>query len=273
MKTVHFNCFKVASRISLSAVASVFQITPPQSWEKYLLLKGRHLDMVLKGKATSKEAYIFDFGCITFVNFNQDETRVFLEYMESITGGIDYGLFGRFHESHTIRIDSSGGFKLWKDSPHSIAFGSGVIPIISVVLAKSTALYRIETQTAALLDEAEKFIHYLQKGKLRANTRSYISTIARILRFEYDSINSIRIFDRSLNIDGSIRYRDMYDSLAEFYELHERFDILKSKVGDLRNIISAYSTLSYNHHQRRLFMFEVLLLALFPLSYLIRLFI
>lgn len=265
MKTLNFNCFKIASRLPLGTLASFFNTHSPLSWKNYICLKGNHIDIVLKYQTTLKEAYLFEFGCVTFVNFTSDEIRVFLQYLKSIVGNIDSNMFTKFHESHTMKINNFGRCNLWKGNSQTILFHDYIIPITSIILAKSTALYKMEVDVGNLLDKAENFIHYLKKGKLHANTKHYTVTYAKIIRFEYDGINSIRIFDRSFDGDENVHAREVYDILAEYYELHERFDVIAGKVEDLRNIIGSYSSLSHNYNEKRLLMFEIFLLCLFPL--------
>lgn len=268
VETVSFSCFKIAPRLPLEKIASFFEIRMPQSWNEFLLLTEKHLGEILKSAASFQQVFLFEFGSITFVNFTTEEVSVFLEYLESITGSIQSGFFSKFRESHTLEIDK-GSCRLWNNSKEEIVYDDSIIPIISSILAKSAALGKIEADVDWILDEAEKFINNLQKGRLSMKKRKYAAVLTKILRFEYDIINSVRIFDRPSYADNHLHSRDIFDSLAGYYELHDRFDIVESKMDDLRRITSAYSGLSRSRQEKRLLAFEVFLLALFPLSHLV----
>lgn len=264
-RAFHFNCFKIAPRLPLATVASYFGLNTPLPWENHLVLKGSRLETILKYQNTSKQVYLFDFGCLTFVNFDAQEIRVFLDYLRSITGKVDNNLFASFHEGHTLYIGEKKLCKLWKDAEEAVAYDESILSIVAMILAKSVALSKIEKDVAELLDQAEGLLLSLQKGKLPPGARKFSKVIGSMLRFQYDTIYSVKIFDRPASIDCRVWSRDIYDSLAGYYELYDRFDIVNSKMDDLKTITSSYSMLTHNHNERRLLLFEIFLLALFPL--------
>lgn len=267
MPTINFNCFKLATKLPLGKIAAFFKIHQPVSWEGYLVLEDKHLEAVFKYSANSKQVYLFEFGCATFVNFNIGEIRCFIDYLKTLVDVVDNNLFAVFHESHSLEVNKDGNCVLWSGNTSYVKYNEYVTHIVSMVLAKSTALSQIEVEADNLLNEAEKFIGYLKKGWLRANTRKSAATIARILRFEYESITNIRIFDRFFDSKAGVASKEIYDHMAEHYELHDRFKVIKSKTNDLKRIVNNYSTLSYNDTERRLLIFEIFLLALFPISH------
>ena len=57
--------------------------------------------------------------------------------------------------------------------------------------------------------------------------------------------------------------------LTDQYAVVPDFEIIESKINDLKNIVSSYYSLSYNSNERRLLLFEIFLLALFPASHLL----
>lgn len=270
MKTIYYNSYKVSRRIPLKLISSYLGTPAPKSWEHFIMLGSGQLNSVFKCRTYSKKVLLFDFGSIVFINFNTEEIKIFLHYLESIMDGVDYDMFVRFNERHGIKIYNDGSFSLYKDQPPMQGYNDQLIPVIASILAKSSALSFIEVNAEKLLDEAEIFIHSMQKGRLRSEDRKYASVTAHILRFLYESTSSIRIFDRPYCADVSILSREVYAKLAEHYELYDRFNILDSKTKALRKISSSYSYLSYRQRERRLILFEVFLLALFPLSYLIK---
>ncbi|MCX7921506.1 MAG: RMD1 family protein [Clostridia bacterium] len=261
-----FRGYKIAPRLSLKQIVAFFKLQKPLSWQDYVVLEESHIDTVLKYKSTGKKVYLFQFGCVCFVNFEQQEVFSFLEYIESIIGVFDYNLFSKYNEDHIVKIDDNGMCKVWRTSETLYPYKDYIPHIVSVILAKSIELYKLELDVTGLLDKAENFfIFYPRRGRLYANKKRFIAITSQILRFEHESIDHIRILERSLTGNQSIISREIYDYLAQFYELNSRFDILENKINNLRSIIKTCSTLSYRRSQVRLLKLEVFLLALFPL--------
>ncbi|MCX7749551.1 MAG: RMD1 family protein [Clostridia bacterium] len=266
MQILSFNCYKVAPKIPLEKIAEVSKINKPLIWKEYIVLEGEHLDMFLRYQAEGKSVYIFKFGSITFVNFNEDEVRSFLENIELIVGPLDYDLFAKYYEGHTLKLDGQGYCQLVKGEDFQ-RYKKYIADVISIVLAKSVALYKVEKNVDYLYDEAEKVIHFLQIGKLRTNIRKFAKGISKILRFEYESVDHIKIFDRQIFIGWGLEAKEAYEKMAGYYELGERFKGIKNKADDLMRITRSYAAMSYKHGENRLYLFEIFLLALFPLSY------
>ncbi len=269
MKSIHFNCYKIAEKLPLDKLASFFGIKIKTSWNNYLVLDEAQINTVLKHKVSHKQVYVYDFGCITFVNFNSDELKIMLDYIESIAGKIDYNLYINYQDTHIIPIDEHNIIHLWNSSEETFIYNGFILPIVATILAKSTALKKIEYEVSQLLDNEEVLILNLQKRRSRGNARQFAATAAAILRFEYSIINNIRIFDRSQNTAEKMQYRAIYDKLSNYYELQDRYEILEKKATELRNITKAYSNYSFDVQNRRLLLFEVFLLALFPAFHII----
>ena len=267
MQIINLNSFKVSPKLPLGKISSYFNIHRPLVWKDYILLEGSHLDMIFKYDTGARQIYLFEFGCAVFIDFSLDEIRYFLDFIKSLADKIDNDLFTSYYESHTLEIDEKNMCYLWKVNTEPLPYTGEILSILSLILAKSTALSQIEADTANLLNEAEGFISYLQKGKLRANTKRFASAFSKVLRFEFQSINSIGILDRLVEGNENTMQKEIYDLLAEYYELNDRYQIIQSKIYELKDIVNYYSTLSYNNNEKRLLIFEIFLLALFPLSH------
>ncbi len=265
MRTIHFNCYKISARLPLQKIAAYLEMSFPISWKDYIVIRGKHLDMILKYRTTSKQVYLFEFGCATFVNFESDEIRAFLEYLESLTGILDSEYFAKYYETHSIKVYDNGECRLWKGNAEFVEYNTYIIPIVCTVLSRSVALSKIEADADQLLDESEGIITLLQKGKLRASTKKLSSITAKMLRFEYDSVKNIKVLERSNLISRSIEARSIYDILAGYFELSERFEKIRNKCDELRRIVKSYSSLSYKNAENKLLLFETFLLFLFPL--------
>jgi len=237
------------------------------SWREYIVLNQEHINDILKYESLSKEVYIYEFGCITFANFSNDEIRVVLEYISSIIENFNYNLIYRFHESHTIRVLDDGNCYLWKSSKESVKYETRINNIISMILAKSVALNRIEEELVKLLDEGEKLIAYLRKPIFLSTSKKFMNIVSKVLKFEYDTVKNVKIFERAFYGNEDLSSKEIYDELSKYFELQDRFKIIKSKIQDLRHISKAYLTFSFRRNEGNLYVFEIILLALFPLSH------
>lgn len=272
MTTVRFKSYIIDSSIPLEKLTTFFRIERSTSWKEYIVLGEHHLEGILKKQCDSMGVYLFDYGCISFVNFGEFDMQSFLDFLAGLVDTIDYALIARFAESHTIAIDDQGEFHPWLESSLTYRYDESVIPLISNLLAKSTAMNKIEHDVDANLDESGKYIDYLRRGRLRFNKKALSVIVSKFLKFEYESISTIRIFDRGASDNNTLYGRELYDVLAEYYELNDRFDVLQSKIGSLRTTMKTYNSLSYRRNENRLYLFEIFLLGLFPLAGLVRLF-
>lgn len=269
MKTIHLNSFKIFTKLPLNKIAAFFKMLRPLSWKEYIVLKGQHLEMILKHSIEGKQVYLFEFGCITFVNLDSDEIRIFLEYIESIIGKLDYMSFAKFYERHLLYMENDEACRLWKEDDRIFLYQESILPIVANILAKSTALSKIEGEVNVLLDDAENFIKKLQIGQLYLNSKEFQEINTKILRFQYDIINTIRILDRTSSGNSNRLSMEISDALSTYYELQDRVDIIQSKIDDLQRVMKSYSTLSFKQNENRLYWFEIFLLVLFPLSHIL----
>jgi uncharacterized Rmd1/YagE family protein len=144
-----------------------------------------------------------------------------------------------------------------------------LIDIAATVLAKSTELHKIETELNRVLDESEQLINYLNIGRLRANSQKVVAIIAQCTRFKYRSIESVRLLDRPSEFDKTIETRKVFDNMSSFYELNDRYTTILSRTDVLDSITEEYFNYKSNQSERRLLMFEILLLAIFPIMHFI----
>jgi uncharacterized Rmd1/YagE family protein len=265
MDNKHFLCYKAYNSIDLKNAASLFGLPAPESRDRFIILGGGHLSEIYKYDMKQKRIFIFSIGCIVFEDLEIDETGIFFEALGNTIGEPDYRMMAVYNESHTITMTGQGSAYLWSDSNEPYPLRDGLTDIIAIILAKSTALSKEESDIDKLLDEADSHISRFQKGFLGSGTNRFASTMAKIIKFERQSAEGIRIFDRPAAASGSLQLRDAYDRLSAYYELEDRYDILENKAEELRKIIRSYSTIKYRMRENRLLAFEIFLLLLFPL--------
>ena len=261
MEPVYFKCYKISLKLPLDKIESFFNLRKPPNWKEYVMLDKDHLEKIPQYNAELKIVYLFKYGCVCFVNFNENEIKIFLQYIESIIGSVDFYLFSKFNENHTEYIEETKG----------VSCNAGYIPIICTILAKSVELNKLEKDLEGLHDKAESLINFLETGKLHINKKLAL-TASKILRLEYHYANNIKIFERNIYDIENIESKACFDKISKYYELDERRKVIQSKMDDMRNIFSAYSGFSYKQSEAKTYWFEIALLSLFPISYVLGIF-
>lgn len=273
MRTIRFKSCKISPNIPLEKTATYFRMPRASSWREYIVLRGPQLEEVLKKQCGSMRAYLFEFGCITFVGFEEPDIQTFLEFIEGMVEDVDYSTVARFSETHEVEVEGTE-LRPWPGAGVTFRFDEEeVLALTALILAKASALNKIELDVNANIDESETYIDYLNRGRLRHNKKALSVMITKFLKFEYESMNNIRIYDRSVAANNSLNGRALYDALAEYFELHDRFDGIQSKIGSLRSTMKSYNSLSYRQIENRLYVFEIFLLGLFPVVSLVRMFL
>lgn len=267
MKRISLNTFKVASRLPLARIASTFNLRKDVAWKEYLKIDGTEVEKVLKYASVKKAVYLYKYGCITFINFNQDEISVFLDYLQTLFVKLDYQLVSKFNENHMIILSDQGEVSLWKDADVKFHDHPQIEDIGAAVLAKSTELYTIETELSEVLDDADIFIRNLKSGYLRANSQKVISTISKSIRFKFRSLESVKLLDRPVEFSTTLEAREIFDRLSEYFELDERYDMIANQMHILDSITDEYFSFRSKQSERRLLIFEIVLLSIFPLMH------
>lgn len=273
MRILRFKSCVIGSPIPLEKPAAFFRIERTASWKESLLLDESHLEKILQKPCDDKRVYLFEYGCITFLNLDEGELQTFFDFMAGLVDELDYAMIARYTESHIFHVDETGEFHPWEGSPLTFRAEEPIFPLVASLLAKSAALTKVEADVDAHIDESEQYIEKLRLGRLRFNKKGSSEMQAKFLKFEYTSIMTIRIFDRATADIDSQNSRALYDVLAEHYELNDRFDVLNSKIGSLRQAMKTYNSLTFETGENRLYVLEIFLLVLFPLASLVRLFL
>jgi len=269
MERIILNTYKVATRLPLARIASFINQGQDVSWKEFIKINGAEVEKILNYASTNKVVYLYKYGCITFLNFNQDEISIFLDYLGTLFVDLDYRLLSKCNETHEMILSSDGYVNLWEDDEAKFDYQQYVDDIAAAVLAKSTELYKIETELSEVLDEAGMFISQLNKGCLWASTKKVASTLAKSIRFKYRSIESVRLLGRPSEFKKTIESRQIFDKLSEYFELNERYVVLSNQMDILDSVTGAYLRFGSKQSESRLLLFEILLLASFPLLHIL----
>jgi uncharacterized Rmd1/YagE family protein len=253
MNAISFKAFAVANEIDLNKIAIHCGIPKKYTWEQPLILKGDILTSILHRDAgESQMVLLFSFGIVVFINSSHaDEITSFLHYIHTFEPDIDIQHADKYTDDYSLHIGETEHIELTDEYVVVPKYESFYPELISTVLAKSVALEKTEEQLGKIHDKLENIIDRLEKGKLRVGNKELARTTAQIVRHEYNTLAYIMILDKPDITWTSSTAGEFYDSMVEFFELNDRYKILKSKTEILYHIMEGFSTIS--HSMRGLF--------------------
>lgn len=270
-KAMHYiikiSCCKISGNLNLSVISSYFKTTYDPKHSDSMFLGEAAVSSILKIRSNFKSIYLYEYGCIVFVDFTSDEIYTAMGFFETIIGELNYKLSNNYNGKLIIDcID----YKTVSGINHMeclFEYSEDTLRIACDLTAKSTELSAAEEHIIQVLDASESIVNSLQKGKLSINSRKFVSKITQMARFQYNTIKSLRLFDTTFYL--SLNNKGFYNFLYKYYEIADRTSILKSKIDEINRLISTYTTLSYNSQEMRLLLFECILLTLFLIPHLI----
>jgi len=253
METMKFKAFAVADEIDLNKIALKTGIPKKYTWEEPLTIQGQLLTDILGHPLVAQEQVkVFAFGSVVFINVNSFEYFKVLTYLKTIEARIDVKNINRFMDDYELLVDETMEEILITDENVAVPALDVFYPeLVSIVIAKSVGLEKIEQKITVILDGIESKIDRLESGKLRISDKELAKTISKILRHEYTTISYIMILDKPDITWSHIDAANFYDRMSEFFELNDRYEILKTKTNILNDIIDGFSTIS--HSMRGLF--------------------
>ncbi|MDQ1002501.1 putative Rmd1/YagE family protein [Neobacillus niacini] len=266
MRDLTFKAFAITNEIDLNKIAVHCGIPKKFTWEEPLILRGEILKSILyKDVDESQMVLVFSFGSIVFINHSTpNEITALLNYLHSFEPDIEVKNADRYSDDYSLHIKETESIELTDEYVVVPEYESYYPELISTVLAKSVALEKTEEQLGQINDKLETMIDRLEKGKLRIGNKELARTTAKIVRHEYNTLAYIMILDKPDITWTSSTAGEFYDKMLEFFELNDRYKILKSKTEILYNIMDGFSTIS--HSIRGLFVeWIIVILILFEI--------
>ncbi|MEH7505898.1 RMD1 family protein [Neobacillus drentensis] len=248
MKEITFKAFAITHEIDLNKIAIHCDIPKKFTWEQPLILKGEILESILYQEVDeSQMVLVFSFGSIVFINHTHvDEIMCLLHYIRSFEPDFEIEQADRYTDDYCLHISETDNIELTDEYVVVPEYEDFYPELISTVIAKSVALEKTEEQLGKIHDKLETMIDRLEKGKLRIGNKELARTTAKIVRHEYNTLAYIMILDKPDITWTSSTASEFYDRMVEFFELNDRYKILKSKTDILYNIMDGFSTISHS---------------------------
>jgi uncharacterized Rmd1/YagE family protein len=260
MNEVKFLSVKLAEKMDLNAIASVFNVTRTVKWQEVLLIDHELVALVLKRPTGKREVYLYSFGVATFVDFSEAEIRDFVAFLSQIQE-ISYDDFAKFYDHYEAIVGDYGEWVVTQDL--TVPFRP-MIKHIAEAVAKSAGLMHTEAHLSRVMDAVEPMITKLAAGRSRI-TKTTMQIVRETIVFKYKLTRNLKLFERPSDAEFGNISREGYDWLSNYFELDERYCINEEKIEALKRMVYQYYHFNQNRKVRSLYLFEVFLLTLFPL--------
>lgn len=258
MQSWSFKSLVLCNEINLNAIASHFGITRKFKWEDPLVLSDRKLSGIVK-ETENKWVYIYYFGTLVFINMEFHEIQDMIKYIKNIEPNLKNNNPTEYVDEYKLEVDAQYDYSLYNDLMTSNEFMPYYLDIISLVLAKSTSLKKIETETDKLLDGIENIINYLDTGKFNMSDQEIAKTSAKVLRFKYNTISYLMLLDKPKAAWDNEDIENFFIQISSLFDLDERYKKINHKTEILQDITDVFASLS---HEKRGTKLEIMVIIL-----------
>ncbi len=235
----------VADEIEVNSIADRYGIRRRYTWEEPLVLRSSLYPELPAGSIV----YIFAFGAVVFGNYPREATDSFLQQLTPffVSRPVDR-IVETFSEEAVVEILKEGSAAVSDEAIVIPAGNDNLLELAATVLAKSVGMDKVEYMLGSIEDNVEDMLDNLEAGRIRIKDRELAASTSKILKFEFASISYIMILDRPDIAWHDSAAGDFYDALAEFYELNDRYEIIRQKTEILARIKEGFADIS---HSRR----------------------
>jgi len=257
-----FTAYAMPGELDLNRLADGLRIPRKYRWEEPMMLCPEQLQPLSAVRSESKQAYLYYFGGMVFVNCSDKDIRNFLSAMEKISDEFRDHRNLVLRDNYSLEINSEAKPAITNDHAVMSSYDPAFIDIICFVIAKSVALERIEEKVDTVLDEMEGVIGLLDRGKLGIPDKRLARLASTILDFKYRSISHIMVLDKpDVTWDNQEADR-LYLTMANLFELNQRYSEIRHKSETLMDITGVFSSLSHAHRAARLEWAIIILIAI-----------
>lgn len=258
MNAWNFQAIVAGNEINLSAIASHFGINKKFKWEDALVLSGNSLNGLLKN-IENKYVYIYHFGSIVFINMEFHEIQDVVKYLKTIDKNLKIDNIQKYTDDYRLEVSPENDYSLGNEVMTASVFEEYYLDIVSMILAKSISLEKVEFETDKLLDNIEDVIGFLEQGKLNMSDKELAKTTAKVIRFKYNTISNLMLFEKPSAAWNNEDIERFFMEMMDLFDLEDRYTKITRKTEILRNITEVFGSLS---HEKRATKLEVIVVVL-----------
>jgi uncharacterized Rmd1/YagE family protein len=259
MQSWSFKSFVLCNEINLNKIAAHFGITSKFKWEDPLVLHDNTLKGILND-TENKSVYIYHYGSLVFINMEHHETMDVVNYLKKIDVNLKNNSPDNYIDEYKIEIDPNYEYMLYNDLMTSNEFMPYYLDILSLVLAKSTSLRKIENDTDKLLDSIEDVINLLDTGKFDMSDKQIAKTSAQVLRFKYHTISNLMLLEKPRSAWDNEDIESFFMQLTELFDFKDRYQKITRKTEVLQDITEVFASLTHEKRGTRLEIMVIILI-------------
>lgn len=256
-----FEAVILSKELDLNSIANHFGINRKFKWEDSLILGEAYLQKII-GSAQEKIVYLFSFGSAVFVNFSHSEIMTVVQYIKALEQDVNTADIFKYVDNYNLSMDSEMPATITNDYivvEHAEQYH---LEIISVILAKSVALEKIETEIGLLLDKTEEVIDKLNQGQLMVSDQKLAKMSANVLGFRLNTISYIMLLDKPDITWTNEEAGKLFEELGRLFELTERYNNIHHKTAVLMDITDVFAGLVQSSRGTRLEWAVIILIAI-----------
>lgn len=259
MDNKYIKVFSLCNELNINKLAAHFGINRKFKWEEHLTLDKRQLTGVLKDPE-DKLVKVFSFGSAVFVNMEHHEIVDTVDYLKKVEKNLANASY-KYKDDYTI-VENDEEPSIQFEYFNVNHYEDYHLNMLSIVLAKSVALERVEEGIDNLLDEIEEIISKLERGKLAISDAKLAKTVATIMRFKFNIISYLMLLDKPAITWVNQESESLYSELAELFELNDRYDAIKGKSETLMDITEVFTTMTYQKRGNTLEWMIIILISI-----------
>ena len=260
MNIWEFKSVVFGSEINLNDIASHFGIKKKLKWEDPLILSDNTLKGILKNTET-KSVYIYNFGSMVFINMEFHEIQDVVKYLKTKDTSLKIENINEYTDDYRLEINPEYEYSLGNEVMTASVFENYYVDIISMVLAKSISLYKIEHETDNLLDNIEDVIGYLERGNFNISDKQLAKSTARVIRFEYNTIANLMLFEKPSGAWYNEDIDKFYIEMVALFDIEDRYSKITHKTEILKDITDVFGSLTHGKRATRLEIMVIVLIA------------
>ncbi len=257
-----FTAYALRGEIDLNRLATELGIPQKYRWEEPMMLNPEGLRPLSTERSEIRQVYLYYFGGIVFLNCPENIVDDFFRKLGELSDGIrDYHVID-FRDRYSLEINPGSKPAITNDHAVMPGYDPAFIDIICFVIAKSAALEQIEEKVDQVLDEMEGVMGLLGRGKLGIPDKRLARLASIILGFKFRSLSHVMVLDKPEVTWDNPEADRLYLTMANLFELNQRFAEIRHKSETLMDITEVFSTLSHARRAVRLELAIIILIAI-----------
>jgi len=258
MDSWQFKSIVLCNEINLNTISSHFGINKKFKWEDPLVLSDRTLNGIIKD-VKNKWVYVYFFGSMVFINMEFHEIQDIVKYFKTIDDNLKNNNINEYMDDYKLEISPEYEYALYNDIMTSNEFKPYYLDIISLILAKSISLKKVENETDKLLDSIEDVIEYLENGTFNMSDKQIAKTSAKVIRFKYNTISNLMLLDKPKAAWNNEDIESFFIEIIALFDIDDRYKKINHKTEILKDITDVFSSLT---HEKRATKLEIMVIVL-----------